>query len=203
MRASIRDHLRLGASLVLAAAVVGGALWGLATSLKDSSSPRATPGNASTNPPASAASSALPPNAEGRPPSLESPRGVVFTCEKDGHQTFTDVPCGPGTRQVRQARMKDGSAGVGGGVYAEQLARMAPAVPVGPAVPLPPPAAAVPAPRPTADAGRCKALYEWVRRIDAAARMPLPPQEQDRLSADRKRANDEIFTLRCESLERS
>lgn len=99
--------------------------------------------------------------------------------------------------------MKDGSAGVGGGLYAEQLARMAPAVPVGRAVPVPPPAATAPAPRPTADAGRCKALYEWVRRIDAAARMPLPPQEQDRLSADRKRANDEIFTLGCESLERS
>lgn len=43
----------------------------------------------------------------------------------------------------------------------------------------------------------CSALDEEIKRIDVAARQALPPQEQDRLAAERKQARDEQFRSHC------
>jgi hypothetical protein len=43
----------------------------------------------------------------------------------------------------------------------------------------------------------CRAYEEEIKTIDARAREPLPPQEQDRLTAQRRKARDEQFRLQC------
>jgi hypothetical protein len=43
----------------------------------------------------------------------------------------------------------------------------------------------------------CHAYDEQIKSIDARARQPLPPQEQDRLTAERKNVRDAQFRLQC------
>lgn len=46
-------------------------------------------------------------------------------------------------------------------------------------------------------AWRCKRLKEEIAALDAYARHPLPPGEQDRVRFERKNARDQQFRLRC------
>jgi len=47
-------------------------------------------------------------------------------------------------------------------------------------------------------AGECAALEEQIKRLDAAARQPLPAYQQDQIREERKRARDRQFRLRCQ-----
>lgn len=59
-----------------------------------------------------------------------------------------------------------------------------------PAEPAPPTAASV-------KAEHCRQLEDKVKALDAYARQPLPPGEQDSLRRDRRALRDEQFRLRC------
>lgn len=59
-----------------------------------------------------------------------------------------------------------------------------------PAEPAPPTAASV-------KAEHCRRLEDKVKALDAYARQPLPPGEQDSLRRDRRALRDEQFRLRC------
>lgn len=65
----------------------------------------------------------------------------------------------------------------------------------------PPPApqggATVAARAPDDKAWRCRRLKEEIAALDAYARQPLPPGEQDRVRFERRTATDQHFRLRC------
>lgn len=175
-----------------AVSVVVIAMWGLPNS--HSSAPAASTSQGRVPAQTSDAPAALqPPRAPPREDRSERANRVVRCVSASGSVAYTDQPCRQGERAGLVELRPDSNLADGMSVEARQASNRSSAL-----------AAQQKAAHErrvamnvTQSSSECSELDSQIAALDAAARLPQPGSEQDRLRQERKRARDRQFALRC------